>query len=247
MARNPNRPDHQRLDKEMSDRGLTLSRSQAENLIDLGHVQVNGQTVLKPAKIVARTDKIKVNYEVQYVSRAALKLKSAAEDFKLYFKDQIILDVGSSTGGFTDFVLRQGAKKVVAVDVGSEQLHPTLRANERIELHEQTDIRDFAKSDNRKFNKIMIDVSFISLREVLPSLNALANKDTEIIAMCKPQFEAGSQQKHNGVIKNKTMRREVLKSFEQWLAQNRFRSIDKADSEVSGKKGNVERFYLLKI
>lgn len=247
MANKSNRPNNQRLDKEMAARGLTLSRSQSENLINLGHVQVNGQTVLKPAKIVARTDKIKIRHEVQYVSRAALKLKSASENFGLIFRDQTVLDVGSSTGGFTDYALRRGAAKVVAVDVGTNQLHPTLRGDARIELYEQTDIRDYVKTDTLHYDKILIDVSFISLRDILPALLAVADKQTEIIAMCKPQFEAGDNKKHDGVIKNKTMRREVLKSFEQWLAKNGFRISNKADSEVSGKKGNVERFYLLKI
>jgi 23S rRNA (cytidine1920-2'-O)/16S rRNA (cytidine1409-2'-O)-methyltransferase len=232
-----------RLDKEMLIRQLVQSRSQAENLIKLGQVKVNSKTTKKPGYRVQIDDLIELTQE-KYVSRSALKLKSAVEKFNLDFQDSIVLDVGSSTGGFTDYTLQHGAKKVVAVDVGTEQLHPTLRRDERIELHEKTDINDF--TTDVKFNYIVIDVSFVSLRKVLPSVFKLATKDTQIVAMLKPQFEAGNNQKHKGVIKNNRIRRDIVKEFEAWIKQYSL-IIDKHDSDVSGKKGNVERFYLLKL
>lgn len=236
--------DKNRLDKELFKRGLVQSRSAAENLILLNKVKVNGSAASKPSMHVSATDSVEVVDEQQYVSRAALKLKSAAEAFGINFANSCVLDVGSSTGGFTDYALSHGAKKVVAVDVGTNQLHPRLHGDARIELHEQTDIREFRSDEN--FNYVVIDVSFISMLEVLPAVKRLSNKNTQIIAMCKPQFEAGDSKKHKGVIKNDRMRREILKNFEQELKRE-FLILNKKDSEISGKKGNLERFYLLKL
>jgi len=234
----------QRLDVELAKRGLVSSRSQAESYVKLGQVKVNGKAANKPGQMVSEADDIKLTAEEQYVSRAALKLKSAAEIFKLDFKDKTVLDVGSSTGGFTQYALQHGARKVIAVDVGTNQLHPSLRNDQRIELHEKTDIRDF-KTDE-PIDMVVGDVSFISLREILPSVTDMVTVKTDIVAMVKPQFEAGqSNLKHKGVIKNDKMRREILKDFEMW-AQKYFKIINKADSGVAGSKGNVERFYLLK-
>lgn len=236
----------QRLDKELADRGLVQSRSQAENLIQLGHVKVDGKVIAKPAFIVHGEAKIVLKKSEQYVSRAALKLKSATRKLKLSFKDAVILDVGSSTGGFTDFALKSGAKKSIAVDVGSNQLHPSLRSDVRIDLHEKTDIRNMKPEQTADATIAVCDVSFISLKEILPSVkNLMTHKDAVIIAMVKPQFESGSGAKHKGVIKNDTVRRKILKDFEDW-AKRDFIIVDKADSEVSGKKGNTERFYILK-
>ncbi len=234
----------QRLDVVLAARGLVSSRSQAESYVRIGQVKVNGRVVTKAGTLVSDTDEITVAAGEQYVSRAALKLKSAAETFKLEFTGKTVLDVGSSTGGFTQYALSHGATKVLAVDVGTDQLHPGLRGDERIELHEKTDIRDF--KTGQKIDMVVGDVSFISLREILPHVAALVGTGTDIVAMVKPQFEAGqSSMKHKGVIKNDKMRRDILKDFEIWAGQ-RFKIIQKADSEVPGSKGNVERFYLLR-
>jgi 23S rRNA (cytidine1920-2'-O)/16S rRNA (cytidine1409-2'-O)-methyltransferase len=180
-----------------------------------------------------------------YVSRAGLKLASVAGALGLDFCGKTVLDVGSSTGGFTDFALRHGASKVIAVDSGSRQLHASLRGQPLIELHEQTDIRDFAIGCHPvAVDIVVIDVSFVSLREILPSVAKLSGESTQIVAMVKPQFEAGEAAKHNGVIKNERMRRDTLKNFENW-ARLRFQIIDKCDSAVAGARGNRERFYLL--
>ncbi len=233
-----------RLDKELYSRKLVSSRSQAENYIKLGVVSVNNKVILKPGFAVSSEDKIQLVSE-QYVSRAALKLASIANQFELDFREKVVLDVGSSTGGFTDYSLQHGAEKVVAVDVGTEQLHPSLRGNEKVELHEKTEIREFNHTD--KFDYIVADVSFISLTKILPSLKKFTNKNTELIMMCKPQFEAGKDQINKGIVKNSSIRRQVLKDFESWLLSNGFKIIDKADSHVAGTKGNIERFYKLKI
>jgi 23S rRNA (cytidine1920-2'-O)/16S rRNA (cytidine1409-2'-O)-methyltransferase len=258
----------QRLDVAMAERGLVSSRSQAESYVRLRQVKVNGRLAAKSGQMVSETDEITLAAGDQYVGRAALKLKSAAETFKLDFAGKVVLDVGSSTGGFTQYALQHGAAKVIAVDVGTDQLHSSLRSDERIELHEKTDIRDivlrhserseeskekmlrFAQHDGKveidRPDMVVGDVSFISLREILPHVATLVDAKAEIVAMVKPQFEAGqSSLKHKGVIKNDKMRRDILKDFETW-AQGRFRIVDKADSGIPGGKGNLERFYLLR-
>lgn len=234
----------QRLDKLMWQRGLAPTRSQAESWIRLGKVTVDGKTVTKPGYFASESAEVSLNASAQYVSRAGLKLASVAEKFALNFAEKIVLDVGSSTGGFTDFALQHGAKKVIAVDVGTDQLHPKLRRDARVELHEKTDIRDF--SSDETLDIVVIDVSFISLRQVLPSVAALSGANTQIVAMVKPQFEAERRQlSSSGVIKNDTVRRQILRDFELWARQF-FVIANKADSEVKGAHGNQERFYVLK-
>mgnify|MGYP000249075286 CR=1 FL=1 len=244
----------QRLDQELVQRGLVSTRSQAASYIKLGLVKVNDAVVIKPSQPVGGTDTIQLLATEQYVSRAALKLASVADKLGLSFKNKVVLDVGSSTGGFTDYALQHGAQKVIAVDVGTNQLHPTLRTNPRIELHEQTDIRNFAqnyhkmtdRSGNDNFDVVLVDVSFISLRVILPYIAKIVGDQTQIVAMVKPQFETGEHTKHKGVIKNDHLRRDILRSFEAW-AKELFVIRGKADSKVSGSKGNVERFYLLRV
>jgi len=231
-----------RLDVALAQRGLVSTRSQAESYIKLGKVKVNGKILNKSSILVSEDDALEVRGEEQYVGRAALKLASVADKFKLDFKDKTVLDVGSSTGGFTDYALKRGAAKVIAVDVGTDQLHPSLRADSRVELHEKTDIRNFVTDE--KIDLALIDVSFISLRLVLPAAAKLAGKDTQIAAMLKPQFEADAKDINKGVIKNDSVRRRILKDFEDWVKRY-FIIKNKADSEVAGAKGNRERFYLL--
>ncbi|MCU0667602.1 MAG: TlyA family RNA methyltransferase [Patescibacteria group bacterium] len=279
-----------RLDQLIFDRGLVNSRSQAESYIKLGKVKVAGKVVTKPGYFVYDDSDVTLNQDEQFVSRAGLKLASVARALDLDFKDKIVLDVGSSTGGFTDYALKHGAKKVFAVDVGTNQLHPKLQGNPKIVLYEQTNVLDarydhdtaYPKSNPKhlkeehkeqnptsntqnltEYNKvqhptsnikyltskpdiILIDVSFVSLRDILPHIaKYLATKNTLVVAMLKPQFETGEKAKNKGVIKNDAMRRAILKDFEQWVKKY-FVIINKADSGVAGAKGNQERFYLLK-
>lgn len=234
-----------RLDHLLVQKKLVPTRSQAESYIRLGQVKVEGVVVKKPGHFVREDSEIIFGAKEQYVSRAALKLASVATTLKLDFKGKVVLDVGSSTGGFTDYALQHGAKKSIAVDVGTDQLHPRLRADERVEVHEKTDIRSFKTGSLA--DVAVIDVSFISMTKVLPSVARLVKKNGQIVAMLKPQFEAGKDQLNKGIVKNSAQRRDILKSFEQWLRDNNFVIQAKSDSAVSGEKGNVERFYLLKV
>lgn len=235
----------QRLDILLTERRLTSSRSQAANLIKLGDVMVNGQVITRPGYVTDENSKVVILADQQYVGRAGLKLASVAIALNLDFSDKTVLDVGSSTGGFTDYALSRGARKVYAVDVGTDQLHPSLRHNPKIELHEKTDIRDFKLAN--KPDIILIDVSFISLRQILPYIaDNLCGVNTQIVAMVKPQFEAGRDQINKGVIKNEAIRRQILHNFEIWV-HDYFVIAAKRDSEITGAKGNRERFYLLSM
>lgn len=235
--------DMSRLDQALVQRGLTASRSQAESYIKLGKVRVNGRIVRKTGRPVDPKDVIELTQDEQYVGRAGLKLAGVVDKLALDFEYKTILDVGSSTGGFTDVALRGGAKAVIAVDVGSDQMHPDLRQDPRVKLYEKTDIRDFKPVVAP--DMVLIDVSFISLRQILPHIADISGEDTQIIAMVKPQFEAGPAEVNKGVIKNDTVRRHILHDFESWV-RKLFVIEAKADSNVAGAKGNLERFYLLK-
>lgn len=254
-----------RLDHLLVQKKLVPTRSQAESYIRLGQVKVDGKVIKKPGYFVAEASNIKFGAKEQYVSRAALKLASVTATLGLDFKGKTVLDVGSSTGGFTDYALQHGAVKSFAVDVGTNQLHPRLREDSRVEVHEKTNILDFRLSimdysresegevsiiNNQKsiISIILIDVSFTSLRNILPHIrDHLATKDTQIVAMLKPQFEAGKDQLNKGVVKNSAQRREILQKFEQWAKANGFVILKKSDSAVAGEKGNLERFYLLSV
>lgn len=232
-----------RLDQRIVDLGLAISRSQASSDIKLGYVQVDGKTILKPGFNTSDNQAISISKVNNYVSRAALKLETAYQNFQLNFNNLTILDVGSSTGGFTDFSLQHGAKRIFAVDVGTNQMHPKLRNDRRIELFEKTDIRDFdllVKPD-----VILIDVSFISFKNIMAKIYGFSSRQTLICLMAKPQFESSKDNLINGIVKNENIRRKILKELELEL-KLKFKVINKFDSTVSGKKGNVERFYLLK-
>ncbi len=233
-----------RLDEKIVLLGLTSSRSQAVNYIKLGYVAVDGLIIKKPSYFVNNHQLVKLKNKIIYVNRGALKLASVAEKFKLDFKNKTILDVGSSTGGFTDFSLKNGARKIVAVDVGSFQLHPSLINNPKIELYEKTDIRDFITKE--LFDYILIDVSFISISHIIEKIYLLASKDTLVCLLIKPQFETSKNNLNDiGIVKNDRIRRDIFKNIEKKFFKN-FLIINKADSIIFGKKGNHERFYLLK-
>ena len=234
-----------RLDHLLVQKGLLPTRSQAESYIRLGQVKVDGRTITKPGYFVSDLAQIEFGAKEQYVSRAALKLASVTDVLQVDFTGKTVLDVGSSTGGFTDYALQHKAKKVIAVDVGTNQLHPKLREDPRVELHEKTDIRKFVSEE--KSDIAVIDVSFISMTKVLDSVTQLLIPRGQIVAMLKPQFEAGKEQLNKGIVKNSAQRRDILQNFETWCRANKFVILKKSDSAIAGEKGNIERLYLLTI
>lgn len=234
----------QRLDALLVERGLVETRNKAVALIMAGEVIVNENTWTKPGHQFADDVDIRLKNQMQYVSRAGEKLASVIEPLGIDFMNKIVLDVGSSTGGFTDCALQYGAKKVISVDVGTNQLAYRLRTDERVELHEQTDIRNFESAE--KADIAVIDVSFISLTKILEHVATLIEKDGQIVAMVKPQFEAGKAlaDEHKGLIVDEEVRQNVLAEFRAWAADH-FIIQAEADSEVHGRHGNRERFFLL--
>ena len=234
----------QRLDALLVERGLVDTRNKAAALIMAGEVIVDEHTWTKPGHQFADTVDIRLKNQMPYVSRAGEKLASVIEPLKLDFIGKVVLDVGSSTGGFTDCALQHGAKKVISVDVGTNQLAYKLRTDERVELHEQTDIRDFESAE--KADIVVIDVSFISLTKILEHVATLLQENGQIVAMVKPQFEAGKAlaDEHKGLIVDEEIRQNVLAGFRAW-AEEHFIIQAEADSEVHGRHGNRERFFLL--
>lgn len=186
-------------------------------------------------------------------SRGYQKIESAVRAFNFDFRDKTVLDIGSSTGGFTELALKYGAKKVIAVEKGTNQMKSPLRFDPRVDLHEKTDIFDVGMSEgkvllNSRIDVIVADVSFLSLTKILnyAKLN-LARPSTDFLVMLKPQFEARKDQLTKGVVKNETIRRKIIKDFEFWLKQNGFLIIKKRDNDLTGKTGNRERFYHLRL
>lgn len=181
-------------------------------------------------------------------NRGYHKIEGATRAFNFDFRDKVVLDIGSSTGGFTEVALDRGAKKVIAVEKGTNQMKAPLRFNPLIELHEKTDIFDFKLLENQKPDVIVADVSFLSLTKILKYAKMeLSRRDTEYLVMLKPQFEARPDQLNRGVVKNEKIRREIIKKFEQWLVKNNFIILNKHDNDLAGKNGNLERFYYLSL
>jgi len=233
-----------RLDRYLVTNEYTFSRNKAQELIKKGAVLVNGDVVTKPSYEITNGDNIRITSNDQYVSRAAYKLKIFLEREKIDFKNKTVLDIGASSGGFTQVALEYGAKKVVAVDVGKGQLHETLRDCERIENHENTDIRKF--SYPTKFDVIVSDVSFISLLYILDKIDELA-KD-EIILLFKPQFEVGKNVKRDkkGVVMDKEAILRARREFEKQTAKLNWKLVTSQESAIKGKEGNVEYVYRFK-
>lgn len=182
------------------------------------------------------------------ITRGHLKLQDAARAFNFDFLDKVVLDIGSSTGGFTQYALDHGAKKVIAIEKGTNQMAKPLRFDPRVELREKTDIFDVKIGPTPPVDVILADVSFLSLTEILAHAKRyLAGSNTDFLVMLKPQFEARPDQLVKGIIKNEKIRRLIIKDFEQWLKRNNFVTINKRDNTMQGKHGNLERFYWLKI
>jgi len=234
-----------RLDIILVERELAVSRTQAQALIMAGQVSAEGRILDKPGVQYDADIDLHLKHQPKYVSRAGEKLASVAETLKLNFADKVVLDVGSSTGGFTDYALQNGATKVYCVDVGTAQLAYKLRQDPRVVIMEQTDIR--AAKLPEQADMAVMDVSFISLTKVLAATAALVKPGASIVAMAKPQFEAGKPvaDRYHGVIPVGTPRDAILTELRDWLIE-RFEIIAEADSGLAGAEGNVERFFLLK-
>lgn len=234
-----------RLDVLLVERGLAVSRTQAQALIMAGQVSAEGKRLEKPGLLLDEGAELHLKDQPRYVSRAGEKLASVAEPLGLDFAGKTVLDVGSSTGGFTDFALQHGAAKVYCVDVGTAQLAYKLRQDGRVIIMEQTDIREAELPE--RADMAVIDVSFISLTKILEAVALLVKPGAPIVAMVKPQFEAGKAvaDRYHGVIPVGPVRDEILMGLREWLA-DRFEIVAEADSGLAGMEGNLERFLLLR-
>lgn len=225
----------------VSNEGLR-SRSQSKDVITRGLVSVNGETVTKASYRVKRDDIIIVKHKNMFVSRSAHKLLHALDIWDICADKAMCLDIGSSTGGFTEVLLRHGAKKVYAVDVGVNQLHDSLRNDDRVVVCENTDIRDVQFNDV-SFNLIVIDVSFISLTHVIPLLSSFLADKGKIVALLKPQFEVGKNFVKKGIVKDTLRVEEVKKEIVALFTHEGFDVKPLVKSPIKGKEGNQE--YLL--
>ena len=238
----------ERLDLLLFNKGFTESREKAKALIMSGKVYVDNQKADKPGTLYKNDSKIEVrNDEIQFVSRGGLKLNKAISSFNIDLKDKIAMDIGASTGGFTDCMLQNGAKKVYSVDVGYGQLAWKLRNDERVVNLERTNIRYLDESlILEKLDFVSIDVSFISLKLVLPVAKNLMKDFAKGVCLIKPQFEAGRDKiGKNGVVRDKKTHEEVIKNVFDFTRNLGFKILDLDFSPVKGPKGNIE--YLMYV
>ncbi len=230
-----------RLDNYLVENAFTDSRNKAQALIKEGLVFVNKKVAKKSSYKVEKSDEIKVQEHKSYVSRAALKLEAFLDEISLHVSNKTALDIGSSTGGFTQVLLERGVKEVSCVDVGHDQLHHSLRADERVNVYEGCDIRKF--TSDKLFDLVVSDVAFISLLYILDDVERLACKD--IILLFKPQFEVGREVKRdkNGVVQDKKAIANAMTKFEDACRLKNWQLVKKSPSKLTGKEGNLEYCY----
>ncbi len=238
----------ERIDKLLVERGLAESREKAQALIMAGLVYADGKKISKAGEKVSPDAKIEVKGQMKYVSRGGYKLEKALKSFGLSVENLVCLDVGASTGGFTDCLLQHGAKRVYAVDVGTGQLDYRLRKDPRVISHERTDARNLTEGHvPEKVDLIVVDVSFISLEKVLPSVVRFLREGGKIVALVKPQFELSPKDVKKGVVRSEEKRREAIQKVVEFATKElRLSVLDVTKSSPKGPKGN-EEFLLLMV
>jgi len=243
-------PGKNRLDIVLVERGLAVSRERARALIMAGRVSVNGQVVSKAGATV--TDDVRLEVATPdhpYVSRGGVKLAHALDDFGIDPAGKRALDVGASTGGFTDVLLQRGATNVIALDVGHGQLHWRLRNDPRVDVHEGVNARTLTPTDvPHPVDIVTIDVSFISLAHILPALPPFLTADADVVALVKPQFEAGRHEvgKH-GLVTDPAVHAAVLTRVTSEARAAGFDRVSMAPSALTGATGNQEFFLHLRL
>lgn len=239
----------ERLDKLLVQRGLASSRERARALIMEGKVLVDGRPVTKAGALVGDASSVSLKEpDIPYVSRGGLKLKAAVEHFGIGLKGKTVMDVGASTGGFTDYMLSQGARKVYAIDVGYGQFDWGLRQDPRVVLLERTNIRYLDRERiPEEVDLASVDVSFISLMNVIPRVTEFLRPGGEIIALVKPQFEVGKEEVgKGGVVREEEKRLKAVSSLREFFDKHGLVTVGTMESPVKGQKGNVEYFIYLK-
>ncbi len=231
----------ERVDKLLVEKGLVESREKAQRLLMSGVVFVNNQKVDKAGTKVPVDSNIYIKEKMPYVSRGGFKLEKGLKTFKPDVKDKICLDIGSSTGGFTDCLIQNNAKKVYAVDVGTNQLHEKLRNHPKVISLEKTNARYLTQKEiPEKIDFVVSDVSFISILKILPNLCDLFNENAKGIILIKPQFELSKEEVKGGVVKDKNLHFKAIKKVIEGLDNSCFKVKDLTFSETWGPEGNIE-------
>ena len=239
---------NERIDKLLVSKGIVDSRHKAQALIMAGQVYINGKKIEKAGEKVPIDAKIEVKSLPKYVSRGGLKLEKALKSFQIEPKNWIVLDIGASTGGFTNCLLQKGAKRVYAVDVGTNQLDIKLKKDPRVISYEKTDARNLTSQHiPEPVDLITIDVSFISLTKILPSVINFLKDNGLIIALVKPQFELSPKEVKKGVVREISKREKAVRKIIDFATKElKLSLIDITKSRPKGPKGNEEFFLLLK-
>ncbi len=235
-----------RVDKYLVEKGFFDSRTKAQEALRSQAVLVDGVLIDKPNFEINEAVEIKIIKEIcPYVSRGGLKLKGAITAFNIDFKDKVVLDIGASTGGFTDCALKEGAKLVYAVDVGTNQLAASLRNRKEVVSLEQTNILDIDYFP-KPIDYLVMDVSFVSIEKLLPALNRFITEDNALICLIKPQFEVGKRFLKNGIVKDKRLHLEVLQNVSTTLASYGLIIYKLIPSPILGGSGNKEFLAYIK-
>jgi len=236
-------PARKRADVLLVERGLFESRARAQAAIEAGLVTADGKAVAKPSETIAADAVLQAQPAHPFVSRGGVKLAGALEQYPIDIEGLVCLDVGASTGGFTEVLLANGASLVFAIDVGREQLHHSLRGHPKVVSMEETDIRDFeGKRLPVRPDVVVIDVSFISLKAVLPVALSLAASPMHLLALIKPQFEAGRKHSKRGVIRDATVHQQICDDIAGFAASLGCSRIQVFPSSITGGDGNIEFF-----
>lgn len=231
-----------RLDEILIEKGWVKDKSEAFVVVTEGRVFVDGQKAVSPAQPVDPAANIEMKRAREFVGRGAYKLKAALEKFSITVEGKICADIGAATGGFTEVLLKYGAKKVYAIDTAKGKLDPKLRDNSRVVVMEETDVRDLEYLPEVP-EIVSIDVSLISLSSILPAVKKFA-PGAEVVALFKPQYEARDPSMlHHGVIKNPEVREGLLSDFKGWLSEHEWNIKEVVESPIRGSEGNVE--YLI--
>ena len=242
----PPTPNKQRADQRLVDLGLAADRKEALALLMEGQVLADGQRVDKPGTMLDPSVDVRLkSTPARYVSRGGLKLEGALKALSLDVEGLVCLDLGASTGGFTDCLLQHGARRVHAFDVGKGQLDWKLQQDDRVAVHDKVNVRNLQPSmAGEPVDLIVADLSFISLQLVLSALTAFA--PTRILALVKPQFEAKREEvEAGGLIRDEILRQRILKRIEDFARQSGFTILGKVDSSLKGRRGNQETFLLI--
>lgn len=237
----PDRP-RQRADLLLVDRGLFESRGRAQAAIAAGGVTADGELVQKASDLIDAAADVIAEPAHPYVSRGGVKLAAALSAFAIDPAERICADIGASTGGFTDVLLRSRARKVYAIDVGQAQLHPSLRTHPRVVTLEKTDIRKLGRDlIPDRIELAVIDVSFISLKLVIPSVITLLSGEADLVALIKPQFEVGREHvRKGGVVRHEAMQQTACEAIDAFLREHGFQIMGLLPSPIRGGAGNRE-------